>query len=190
MTTSRLTVDVDPSSSSDSPTSPRSPVGLSEGAAATLVLLPDTEPQNPYDLDSDDDIDDERDPQLEIQRLTIPPLPPSIVFLYLLSPYLKLGALYIADGTASLWSGLVALVLATSLSAFCRHLWFMLGRYLRQVTLDDILIETFVRGRARGSKHSTSRSIISGVVVLFRILLAAIYLRGQQHCFYPSFIMD
>jgi len=179
----------DSDSDSDSPTSPQSPVSLPEGAAATLVLLPDTEAQNPYDLDSDDDIGDERDPQLEIQRLSIPPLPASFVFLYLLSPYLKLGALYISDGTASLWHGLITLILAASLSAFCRHLWFMLGRYLRKVTLDDILIEAFVRGRGRGCKHSLSRSIISGVIALFRILLAAFYMRGKSCCICRSFTM-
>ncbi|KIM63390.1 hypothetical protein SCLCIDRAFT_1214283 [Scleroderma citrinum Foug A] len=182
----RLSVDVDSSSSnSDSPISPQSPVGLSEDAAATLVLLPDTEAQNPYDLDSDDDIDDERDPQLDIQRLNIPPLPASVVFLYLLSPYLKLGALYISDGAASLWHGLITLILAASLSAFCRHLWFMLGRYLRKVTLDDILIEAFIRGRGRGCNHSLSRAIISGVIVLFRILLAAFYMRDSVYSLLP-----
>lgn len=186
----RLSVDVDSSSSnSDSPISPQSPVGLSEDAAATLVLLPDTEAQNPYDLDSDDDIDDERDPQLDIQRLNIPPLPASVVFLYLLSPYLKLGALYISDGAASLWHGLITLILAASLSAFCRHLWFMLGRYLRKVTLDDILIEAFIRGRGRGCNHSLSRAIISGVIVLFRILLAAFYMRGESCCICRSFTL-
>ncbi|KAL4069894.1 hypothetical protein V8B97DRAFT_558269 [Scleroderma yunnanense] len=184
MTSPRSSIDSS-SSDSDSPTSPQSPVNLSEDAAATLVLLPDTEAQNLYDFDSDDAIDDECDPQLEIRWLTIPPLPASPVFLYLLSPYLGLGAFYIADGTASLWHALITLVLAASISAFCRHLWFMLGRYLRKVTLDDILIEAFVRGRGRGCKHSFSRSIISSVVALFRISLAAIYLRDSVHSLLP-----
>ena len=78
------------------------------------------------------------------QRLTIPSLPPSIVFLYLVSPYLKLGALYIANGTASLRSGLVALVLATSLLflpcrrsrvSWCRCILIPLWRHMPVATI-------------------------------------------------------
>lgn len=169
--------------SPDSPTSPQSQGGLSGPASSSaLVLLPDTETQDPYDFGSDDDeSDDERDPQLEIQGLPIPPLGSAVVFLYLLSPYLRLGAMYIIDGgePISLWYGLLTLIYASSLSAFCRHLWFMLGRYLRKFTLEDILIEAFVRGRGQGRQHSFARTTIACVIALFRVLLAAMYFRDS-----------
>lgn len=53
---------------------------------------------------------------------------------------------------------------------FCdllRHLWFVLGRYLHQVALDDILIETFFR-RARSSEpfhHKRRRCTIQGILL-------------------------
>ncbi|KAI6137857.1 hypothetical protein EDD17DRAFT_1714402 [Pisolithus thermaeus] len=169
--------------SPDSPTSPQSQGGLSgPGSSSALVLLPDTEPQDPYDLGSDDDeSDDERDSQLEIQRLPIPHLDSALVFLYLLSPYLRLGALYITDGTEpiSLWHGLLTLIFASSLSAFCRHLWFMLSRYLRKFTLEDILIEAFVRGRGQGRRHSFARTSIVCAIALFRVLLVAMYFQDS-----------
>ncbi|KAI6039347.1 hypothetical protein EDC04DRAFT_2686364, partial [Pisolithus marmoratus] len=169
--------------SPDSATSPQSQGALlGPASSSALVLLPDTEAHDPYDLESDDDeSDDECDSQLEIQRLPIPPLGSAVVFLYLLSPYLRLGALYITDGgdPISLRYGLLILILAASLSAFCRHLWFMLGRYLRKFTLEDILIEAFVRGRGQGRQHSISRFVISGTTVFFRILLAALYFQDS-----------
>lgn len=175
-------------SSLDSPDSPVSPQSESQGglsgpaSSSALILLPDTEEQDPYDLESDDDqSNDEPDSQLEVQRLPIPPLGSALVFLYLLSPYLRLGALYITDGgdPISLRYGLLTLMFAASLSAFCRHLWFMLGRYLHKFTLEDILIEAFVRGRGQGRQHNFARCIISSAVALFRVLLAAMYFRDS-----------
>ncbi|KAI6114382.1 hypothetical protein F5141DRAFT_1062801 [Pisolithus sp. B1] len=86
--------------SRDFPTSPQFQGGLSgPGRSSALVLLPDTETQDFHDLEKDDsESDDRRDSQLEIQRLPILPLGSALVFLYLLSPYLRLGALYITDG--------------------------------------------------------------------------------------------
>ncbi|KAI5981140.1 hypothetical protein EDD15DRAFT_2416715, partial [Pisolithus albus] len=169
--------------SPDSPTSPQSQGSLSGPASSSvLVLLPDTETQDPYDFGSDDDeSDDEHDSQLEIQGLPMPPLGSPVVFLYLLSPYLRLGSMYIIDGgePISLWYGLLTLICASSLSAFCRHLWFMLGRYLRKFTLEDILIEAFVRGRGQGRQHSFARSTIACAIALFRVLLAAMYFRDS-----------
>ncbi|KIN96300.1 hypothetical protein M404DRAFT_1006810 [Pisolithus tinctorius Marx 270] len=172
----------------DSPDSPVSPQSESQGglsgpaSPSALILLPDTEEQDLYDLESDDDeSDDECDSQLEVQRLPIPPLGNALVFLYLLSPYLRLGALYITDGgdPISLRYGLLTLMFAASLSTFCRHLWFMLGRYLRKFTFEDILIEAFVRGRGQGRQHIFARCIISSAVALFRVLLAAMYFRDS-----------
>ncbi|KIJ62606.1 hypothetical protein HYDPIDRAFT_114264 [Hydnomerulius pinastri MD-312] len=176
-------------SSIDSPTSPYSPSGLSSiGSNSQLVLLPDTEDGDSYDeFDSDDEADDDNElgSRLESRNLSIPPLAPSVVFLYLLSPYLRLGAINIPDGDTPLKYGLASLVIATVLSAFCRHIWFLLGRYLRKSTTEDILVHTFARGRGRGRKHVFARRTITAVIALFRILMAAMYLRDSVGCVLP-----
>ncbi|KAF8842204.1 hypothetical protein BDN67DRAFT_899961 [Paxillus ammoniavirescens] len=167
-----------------SPASPHSPSGI--GSNSHLVLLPNTEDRDPYDeFVSDDDVEDDPDSQLEISKPTTPPLPPSVVFLYLLSPYLRLGAVYIPDGETPLKYGLVSLVIAAFLSAFCRHIWFLLGRYLRKSTTQDILIHILVRGRRRGVKHVLARYVIGTVLGSFRVLLAAMYLRDAVDCILP-----
>ncbi|KAG6334691.1 hypothetical protein ID866_4390 [Astraeus odoratus] len=172
----------------DSPTSPRfkSPSGLSGTASpSALVLLPDNERQDPYDLDSDDDTGENHDPQLEIKKLYIPPLPPSCVFLYLLLPYLRLGVLYVSDSSISLLYGILLLGFAMSLSTFCRHLWFMLGRYLHKATLNDILVETFVRGRGQRCQHSFVRGLLNGAVALYMVFLAAVYMQDLVESVLP-----
>ncbi|KIJ17817.1 hypothetical protein PAXINDRAFT_98013 [Paxillus involutus ATCC 200175] len=173
-------------SSIDSPTSPASPYSPSGiGSNPHLVLLPNTEDRDPYDeFASDDDVEDDPDSQLETSKPTTPALPPSVVFLYLLSPYLRLGAVYIPDGETPMKYGLISLVIAAFLSAFCRHIWFMLGRYLRKSTTQDILIH-MVRGRRRGGKHALARYAIGIVLGSFRVLLAAMYLRDAVDCILP-----
>ncbi|KAF9241157.1 hypothetical protein BU15DRAFT_45288 [Melanogaster broomeanus] len=177
--------------SSPSPASPHSHSGSPGlGSNPQLVLLPNTEDRDPYDeflSDVEDEDEGEGDPnqQLGISPLSIPPLPPSVVFLYLLSPYLRLGAMYIPDGDTPLEYGLVALVLAACLSAFCRHIWFLLGRYLRQSTIEDIVIHLLVRGRRRGRECVRARYTIAAVIQAFRMLLAAMYLRDSVNCIIP-----
>ncbi|KAF9221597.1 hypothetical protein BS17DRAFT_256051 [Gyrodon lividus] len=177
-------------SSVDSPTSPTSPYSSPSlsgiGSNSRLVLLPNTQHRDPYDeFASDDEVEDDPDSQLEISKLPIPPLPPSVVFLYLLSPYLRLGAIYIPDGEIPLKYGFVALVIAAFLSAFCRHIWFLLGRYLRKSTTQDIIIHMLVRCRRRDRKHILARYAVATVIGSFRVLLAAMYLRDSVDCILP-----
>ena len=152
--------------------------GLSAASSTSrLILLPNDDLEE-YTTDDDDDNEDNV-PQPPINQLPVPPLSPSVVFLYLLSPYLRLGAIYAADiGHTPFTYGLAGLVVAASLSAFCRQIWFLLGRYLRKSSTEDILIHIFARRHHRLHKHGWARytfSILSGV---FRLLLAAMYLRG------------
>ncbi|KAH7885248.1 hypothetical protein F5I97DRAFT_1883943 [Phlebopus sp. FC_14] len=173
-------------SSVDSPTSQASPSGLSGPASGSLlVLLPDTEARDTYEYASDDEGDEEDNLEPETRKLSIPPLPPSVVFLYLLSPYLRLGAMYIPDGNLPFNYGLATLTIAALLSAFCRHIWFLLGRYLHKDTAEDILVETFTWSRDKGREHVFARRTISSIVGLFRVSLASLYLRDSVDCVLP-----
>jgi hypothetical protein len=159
------------SSSVDSESAP----GLS---ASRLILLPNDDLEE-YTTDDDDDNEDNV-PQPATHQLPVPPLSPSVVFLYLLSPYLRLGAIYAADiGDIPFTYGLAGLVVAASLSAFCRQIWFLLGRYLRKSSTEDIHIHIFARRHRRLRKHGFARYTFSVVSGLFRLLLAAMYLRGR-----------
>lgn len=150
-----------------------------------LILLPNTDDRDPledYATDEDEDEDDNEHngPQPGINHPPLPPLPPSVVFLYLLSPYLRLGAIYASDiDDASLIYGLTALFVAAVLSAFCRHLWFLLGRYMRKPSTEDILVHMFPRGHRGARRRGLARSIFTIISGSFRLLLAAMYLRGR-----------
>ncbi|KAF8551696.1 hypothetical protein OG21DRAFT_1444759 [Imleria badia] len=143
--------------------------------AARLVLLPDTDEPDPFDEYTTDDEDDNEhnDPQPPIPQLSR-----SVIFLYLLAPYLRLGAIYAFDiGGTSLTYGLAGLVVAASLSAFCRQIWFLLGRYLRKSSTEDILVHILARRHRRVSKHGWARYTFTIISGLFKLLLAAMYLR-------------
>jgi hypothetical protein len=161
------------------PSSPTIIPGLSgTGSTSRLVLLPDTD-----DPDTDEELgDDSEDSPLQpaVNSLPIPPLPPSVLFLYLLSPYLRLGAIFASDfHDASFANGLVGLVVAAFLSAVCRQIWFLLGRYLRASSTEDIFIHAFARRRRnRVGKNELARHTFTVIRGLFKVLLAAMYLRG------------
>ena len=166
-----------PSPRLDSPPPPSAPTG----ASSRLILLADTDDGDPfqeYTTDEEDD-NENNDAQLGTNQLPVPPLSSAVVFLYLLSPYLRLGAIYASDiGSAPLAYGLPGLVVAATLSAFCRQIWFLLGRYVRKSSTEDILVHMIARRRRRVSNHGWAAYTFTIFGGLFRILLAAMYLRG------------
>lgn len=165
------------SSSTDPPTPAPALYGTDSGSR--LVLLSNTDEPQEYATD-DEDEREVTDTLPGITQPPIPPLPPSVVFLYLLSPYLRLGAIYVSDiGGASLAYCLAGLVVAATLSAFCRQIWFLLGRYLRKSSTEDILIYTFARRHRRMRKYGLARHTFTLISASFNILLAAMYLRGR-----------
>jgi hypothetical protein len=169
-------------SSSSSPTTPASPYSLSGlDSSSALVLLPHQDDQDFFGFSSDEDEED-HDPQLEIMKLQIPPLPAYTVFLYLLAPYLRVGAILAADHIIPLKFGLLSLFLAAALSAFSRNIWFLLARYLRKSTVEDIFLEAIPKiiGRAKRTRHEMIRRLLLCVTGLLRILTASMYLRGQS----------
>lgn len=126
------------------------------------------------DSDRDGDVDMDEEYIMEVTRLrssTVPPLPPSKVFLYLLFPFLKLGAILAISFPLPLPKDesddkgeefhtrlgrrkeqVLGLVGFAILAAFTRQVWYMLARYIRRADFEEIVLEAFVPG------HHTSTS--------------------------------
>ena len=155
------------------------PASYGTSSASRLILLPNTDDDRVSLTTDDEDENELTEPQPVINQLPIRPLPPSVVFLYLLSPYLRLGVINASDiGGTSLTYCLTGLAVAATLSALCRQIWFLLGRYLRKSSTEDILIHAFARRQRRIRKYGLARYTFTIVSALFRVLLAAMYLRG------------
>lgn len=103
------------------------------------------------------------------------------MLLYLLSPFLKLGATLLPYTKLPLKSGLPALFLFAVLAAFTRRLWYMLARYTRKGDVEDIVLDSFARERGRGKERlrSVLRSVVRGGTGALRVGLAALYIRGE-----------
>lgn len=138
------------------------------------------------DGDDSDDLDDSLSPLYQINgKLSIPPLPPFTIFVYLLSPYLKLGALLLPYYQLPLKYGLSGILVSAVLAVVARHLLYLLARYLRKADLEEVVCNTFVSSKKRGRKGERRRqffrfSVRLGTAVL-RIFLAVVYLQGQFH---------
>ncbi|KAG2037770.1 hypothetical protein BDR03DRAFT_896278 [Suillus americanus] len=168
-----------------SPTSPASPYSPTDSisvldSSSALVLLPSHDDEDSFEFSSDEE-HDEYDPQLEIAKLAIPPLPAATVFLYLLAPYLRLGAILVPSGITSLKFGLVNLFIAAALSVFSRNLWFLLARYLRKSTAEDIFFEVIAKGisKAKRRRRERIRRLLLCVTGSLRVLMASMYLRAS-----------
>lgn len=155
-----------------------SPVLSGLDSSSALILVHDQEDDNsPFDFDSDDD-DEDNSPQFDVRRASNPPLDPSLVFLYLLVPYLKLGAMFLPHTELPLKYSLPPLLVFAGLSAFSRQIWYMLARYLRTADLEDVILDSFARGRGKERRRSILRGIVRSGTGGLRVLLATVYLRG------------
>jgi hypothetical protein len=172
-------------SSSDSGASYTTPFLSNIDSSTALVLVPDDEDSIRFDFTSDDDDEDFVDDEFPAYQTSpsIPPLPPSAVFIYLLSPYLKLGALLLPNADNPLKYGITALAFFAILSAFVRQIWYMMGRYLKKVDMEEVILDAFARGRGRESRREVLRAVVRSGTAFLRISLAAVYLRGmcQKH---------
>lgn len=172
------------STSADSFASGRqSPLGGFDSSAA-LILVSDAEdtPANTsFGFSSDDDDADDLDQSdLQLDRLrgsAVPPLSSVSVFLYLLAPYLKLGALLVPEAGVLGKTGVLAVVVFAVLSAFTRQIWYMLARYVRRADLEEIVLETFARGRGKERRRSVLRQLVRFFVGALRVSTAVLYLR-------------
>ena len=147
------------------------------------------------DADFDDDIPSPQFP-LRPNSLTLPPLSPSLVFLHLLTPYLRLGALNLPYARLSLKYGLPALLLSAMAAAFVRQVWYLLARYLRKASLTEVVTDTFARShgsahgrreRAKERRRVVIRVILRTLVGVLGVLMAIIYLRRM---FFSPFFED
>jgi hypothetical protein len=162
--------------------SPASAGALSPGAA--LVLMHDDAeltPDSPYFEFSDEDEDDADTlhPYLErVRASAVPPLSPALVFLYMVAPAARLGALLVPADGLPLKISIPLLVFFGVLSGFARQIWYMLARYVGKADMEEILVDTFARGRGREEMRQVLRRVVKGFTGVWRVLLAAIYLRG------------
>ena len=167
------------SASSEASSRASSPVSTSLDSSSPLILVHDSEESNtPFYFTSDDE-DDDNSPQFEVRKASIPPLGPSAVYLYLLSPYLKLGALFLPHTLLPLKYGLPSFIVFAGLSALARQIWYMLTRYMRTADLEDVILDAFARRRGRERYRCILRSTVRAGTGAFRVLLAAVYLRRE-----------
>ncbi|KAF9006881.1 hypothetical protein BDZ89DRAFT_1095401 [Hymenopellis radicata] len=150
-------------------------------SSSHLILVHDDDDDGtPLDFSLDDHDDD--DAVFDVGRPYVLPLGPSVVLLYLLSPFLKLGALLLPHTKVPLKFGLPAFFLFAVLAAFTRRIWYMLSRYLRKSDLEDVVLEETVR--------MVLRTVVRGGTGGLRVLLASLYLRDSIDVLVPLFPSD
>jgi hypothetical protein len=170
------------------------PLSALDSSTALILVHDDEEEDSPFPFTDDEDErdggrEDEDDdelvsPMFELRRSAVfPPLPPSLVFLYLLMPYLRLGALSMPYTQLPLKYGLPALFLSALASAFTRQIWYMLARYVRKAKMSDVLLDTFARGRDKERRRVVIRGVITSVMSILSIFMSIVYLRCTSRLF-------
>ncbi|KAF8073907.1 hypothetical protein FPV67DRAFT_1576890 [Lyophyllum atratum] len=156
-------------------------------SSSALILVHDEDSENsPFNFETDDEEDDHA-PQFDVRRASTPPLSPTVVLLYLIAPYLKLGAMYIPHTETSLKYGLPSLLVFAGLAAFARQLLYMLSRYTRTAELEDVILDICARGRGKERRRSILRNMVRAGTGGLRVLLATVYLRESVHVLLPLF---
>ena len=154
-------------------------------SSAALILVHDQEePVSPLDYSEEDELIDDDElvsPMFEVRRsAAFQSLSPSTVFLLLLAPFLKLGALNLPHTRLPLNYGLPALLLSALASIFSRQIWYMLARYVRKADMTDILLDTFAKGRGKERQRTIIRGVIRVCNGSINLLLAVTYLRCER----------
>jgi hypothetical protein len=175
--------------SDDTPTSPEH---SALDSSAALILVHDDEEEGleeQFDMSDDEGgADDIVSPVYEVKRTSIPPLPPLSVFVYLLSPYLKLGALSILSSAESIpvKYTLPALFGFTVLSAFSRQLWYLLARYMRKPDVMELVCDTFAKSRGKERQRRFIRKSVKLSTALVNSLLAIAYIHGEYRSLHQN----
>jgi hypothetical protein len=169
-----------------------SPLLSTLDSSAALILVHDRdEPPSPLDFTDEEgngEEDDAISPIFEVRQSAVfPPLSPTTVFLYLLAPYLKFGALDLPNSRLPLKFGLPALLLFALASVFARQIWYMLARYLRKADMTEVLLDTFAKGRGKERQRTAIRILIRFGTGTLSMLVAITYLRrefsfGPRNC--------
>jgi len=147
-----------------------------------IVLVPDDEDDidAPFYLSDGDEEEGEYDvAQLDWLASFATPLSTILVYLYLVSPFLGLGAMFIPDGNVSRPWAVAAVCVFIVLSTFARHIWYLLSRYLRKIHLEDIVADAFAKGRTKERLRVKLRTTVRVGDWILKVLLAALFLRGQ-----------
>ncbi|TFK40871.1 hypothetical protein BDQ12DRAFT_680199 [Crucibulum laeve] len=168
--------------------SPVADSALDSSAALILVHDPhdDDDGNIRFDFSDDDaDSDDSFSPQFEIRKASIPPLSPTLVFLYLLTPFLKLGALFLPYTESPLKYGLSELLVFAILAALARQIWYMLARYIRKADMEEMVCDTFARRRGKERQRELLRTLVRAGTGSISVLLATTYLRESTQTLLP-----
>ncbi|GLB38208.1 hypothetical protein LshimejAT787_0500730 [Lyophyllum shimeji] len=155
-----------------------------DSSSALILVHDDDDNHSPFNFDTDDEEDDHAS-HFDLRRASNPPLSPTHVLLYLMAPYLKLGAMYIPHTETPLKYGLPSLFVFAGLSAFARQLLYMLSRYTRAAELEDVILEICARGRGKEQRRSMLRSVVRAGTGGLRVLLSTVYLRESVHIVFP-----
>lgn len=176
-----------------------SPILSGLDSSSALILIHDDESddeeggeQGEGERNGAEDEEDEEDGWGYTRRRDPQPIPlsPSSVFLYLLSPYLKLGAILLPVASSfPLRISLPALFGFALIAAFTRQIWYMLSRYLRtrgNANLEEVLVLVFCPG---GSRNTVSKArartkwirgvirvVVKGVTMAISSIMASLYL--------------
>ena len=148
-----------------------------------IVLVPDDEDDidAPFYLSDGDEEDTEYDAaQLDWLASSATPLSTILIYLYLVSPFLGLGAMFIPDGNVSRVWVIVAVWVFVVLSTFARYVWYLLARYLRKINLEDIVADAFAKGRTKERLRAKLRAVVRVGDWVSKVLLAALFLRGLR----------
>lgn len=148
-----------------------------------IVLVPDDEDDidTPFYFSDGDEEEAEYDPaQLDWLASSATPLSTALVQLYLVSPFLGLGGMFIPDGNTSRPWMIAAVCVFTVLSTFARYVWYLLARYLRKIHLEDIVADAFAKGRTKERLRVQLRTAVRVGEWVMKVLLATLFLRGQH----------
>lgn len=155
------------------------PPGLDSTSA--LVLVPDDEDESPFNRFSSDDEEEELDlSEIDWLSSSTTSLSSTVVFIYLLTPFLSLGALFVPDGSIPLKYGIPAVCVFAILSAFSRYIWYMLARYVRKTTTEDIVLNAFARTHRKEGRRTLIKLFVKLGDGLLRTLLATTFLRSES----------
>ena len=155
-----------------------------DSTAALIVLVPENEDEEtPFDLINDDEHGEEQDfSDTDWLCTSATPLSTAVVFIYLLSPFLSLGALFVPDAQIPLKVGIPAMCIFAISSAFARYIWYMLARYVRKTSMEDIVVSAFARKHGREGRRVFVKNLVKVGDGVLRTLLATTFLKGKLRC--------
>ena len=111
-------------------------------APLILSFSPDNDHEPLPDVSDDDEDEDQLyDHSRSPSRSSLPALSTSAVFVFLMAPCLKLGAISLANNNSNFpfQFGIASVVVFGLLSLFSRQLLYLLSRYLRKGELGEIV---------------------------------------------------